>query len=555
MLTTSISLFPHQVQHTESIWKAISRDGEMAFIDTSRTGLGKTHVSLEIASRLQTLYNLKVAVVAPNIQSLCNDDGWLRWAKEYGVVLERATTYSELRSKNDAWLLKDDANKKKGYHASPKFNEIAQHGIFIIFDEFHMATRESSTHYACAALIRACYRNYTRCRIGLLSLTPGDKIGHYVQIARLAGLIRDTILFKYDKTTKEYDWIKYGLGEMVNSCVARGTNMATLTNEFRRLSASRIKYLIGYFYETYIKNKICFAMPIPKNENKVITKNCFLECFPGDIKNLSSAIDRLCDGVNWNGYSIDEKKDWNLGQINIALRLIERYKLRSIAKYIKRKSEEEPDKKFIVSMGSRDVKHFTYMKEILSSQQVTIPRAVEILLEKARKDPDNVWSKLNKDIFNLILNKAYKPKVDVMSGETPVNERIKILRRFQSSESDSWCLLLSPGVGDKSISLHDTHGDRPREIIIIPDHFHTRLTQSTGRVDRIGVASDVEISIMYCKEARMETSIIRSMIAKSVIAGNMLASKQTHKFPGRYELWVEKDQDNKIKDEIIANWY
>ena len=142
-----------------------------------------------------------------------------------------------------------------------------------------------------------------------------------------------------------------------------------------------------------------------------------------------------------------------------------------------------------------------------------------------------------------------------MSGETPVNERIKILRRFQSSESDSWCLLLSPGVGDKSISLHDTHGDRPREIIIIPDFHSTRIHQSCGRVDRIGVMSDVEISLIYSKEARLERTVIHSMLSKSIIAGNMLAPGQVHKFPSKYEIWVEKDQDNKIKNEIIANWY
>lgn len=554
MLPSNIRLFPHQVQHTESIWKALSRDGEMTFLDTSRTGLGKTHVSLEIAHRLQKLYKLKVAIVAPNKQSLLNDDGWLYWAKKYEIVLERATTYSELRNKHDEWLYKDDTNKKKGYHASPAFNSLAQNGIFIIFDEFHMATRESSTHYACSALIRACYRNYTRCRVALLSLTPGDKIEHYIQICRLAGLIRNPKLYKYNRSIKEYDWIKYGFGEMVNSCIARGVPLGTLTNDFGRLSAGRIKYLVGYFYETYIKDRICFAMPIPKNENKVITKNCFLECYSNDLKNLNSAIDRLCDGVNWNGYSVDEKKDWNLGQINIALRLIERYKLRTIAKYIKEKSEKEPSKKFIVSMGSRDVKHFTYMKEILSSMQVTVPYGVQIMLEKARHDSKNVWSKINKDIFGVIMNKAYKPKVDIMSGETPVNKRIKILRQFQSSDSDCWCLLISPGVGDKSLSLHDTHGDHPREIIIPPDFHSTRINQSTGRIDRIGVMSDVEISIVYCKEARLETSIIRSMIAKSVIAENMLATGQVHKFPGKYDVWVDKDQDDKIKNEILANW-
>jgi len=553
-VNNTVNLLPHQTKHVEKIWGALIGRGEFAICDSSKTGVGKTHTSLYIAQKLQKLYNLKIVIVAPNVQSLRNDDGWENWAKRYDIVIERATTYAALRSKNEEWLYKDNINGKKGYHASPKFNSLAQEGIFIIFDEFHMATRESSTHYACAALIRACYRNNTRCRVALLSLTPGDKIEHYVQIMRLLGLIRHTTLYKYDRSTREYDWVKYGFGEMIHSCVVRGTDINALLNDFGRLSGPRIKYLIGYFYERYIKERICFAMPIPENTNKVTTRNCFLECYKPDLENLNNAIDRLCEGAGWNGFSIDEKKEWNIGQINIALKLIERYKLRTIAKYIKKRSLENPNKKFVVSMGSRCTEHFSMMKEILSSQEVTIPIGIEIMLKKARKDRFNVWSRLNKDLFNLILGKAYKPKIDIMHGETSVDTRIKTLRRFQSPGSDCWCLLISPGVGDKSISLQDIHGNSPRELILLGDFYHTRLTQSCGRVDRVGVASDVEVSIIYCKEARLETIVIKSMVTKSIIASGMLAVGQSHRFPGQYDIWVEKDQENKVRDEIVAKW-
>lgn len=554
-----VILLPHQIEHTNKIWKTITTQGEFCYVDSSRTGLGKTHVALDLAFNLQTLFGMKVGIVAPNRESLENDDGWLRWAKQYGVVIEKATTYAALRSRKmmvyDDWLCKNDMDKKRGYHASGKFEKLAQQGIFLIFDEFHMATRESSTHYACAALIRSCLRYPNRNRIGLLSLTPGDQHTHYPQIARLCGIIKSTYLCVYDRSTRTYSWEKYGMGDMINSCVVRGANRATLLGQMDHLSTGRIKYLIGAFFKDHIKDRITFAMPIPENPNTITTNSCFLECHKDDIKNLDLAISRLCDGVNWNGYSADEKANWNIGQVNVALKLIERYKLRTIARYIKSRSEREPNKKFIVSMGARCTEHFSMMEEIMRSMEITVPTGVKMVLDKARMDPTNIWSRLNKDVFNLILNTAYKPEVDIMYGKTNSKERIRTLRRFQAKNSESWCLLISPGVGDKSISLHDTHGNHPRELIIIPDHYHTRMTQSTGRTDRVGVSSDVDISIIYGKESRLETSVIKSMIRKSETAKDMLAHNQTHLFPGKYDIYVENDQDDKVKNEIRANLF
>ena len=552
-----VILLPHQIDHTNKIWKTITTQGEFSYVDSSRTGLGKTHVALDIAFNLQSMFGMKVGIIAPSKASLENDDGWLYWAKKYGVVIEKATTYAALRSRKmmvyDDWLCKNDMDKRKGYHASGKFEKLAQQGIFLIFDEFHMATRESSTHYACSALIRSCLRYPSRNRISLLSLTPGDQMNHYPQIARLCGIIKSTYLCQYNRSTRTYSWEKYGMGDMINSCVARGANRQFLLSQMDHLSTGRIKYLIGAFFKDHIKNRITFAMPIPENPNIVTTNSCFLECHPDDLKNLNESINRLCDGVNWNGYSADEKANWNIGQINVALKLIERYKLRTTARYIKSKLESQPDNKFIVSMGSRCTKHFSMMEEIIRSMEITVPIGVRMVLDKARMDPTNIWSRLNKDVFNLILNMAYKPKVDIMYGGTSSKDRVRIMRQFQAKKSESWCLLISPGVGDKSISLHDTHGNHPRELIIIPDFHHTRLTQSTGRTNRVGVSSDVVISIIYGKESRLETSIIKSMIRKSEVAKDMLAHNQTHLFPGNYDIYVENDKDDKIKTEIQFN--
>jgi len=555
-LKSPVNLLPHQEEHVTKIWNTFISHGELCYMDTSRTGLGKTHVALEMAYRLQNIFGMRVGIIAPNQQSLENDDGWLFWAKQYGIIVEKALTYSSLRGRGSSiangWLYKDPTSKKKGYHATELFRAIANAGIFLIFDEFHMATRETSTHFACSALVRACVRNSSKCRIGLLSLTPGDKSVHYPQIARLCGLINSLEIVEHVPFTRDYIWEDKGLGEMINSCVARGAHRGMMTGELAGLTTTRAKALIGMFYNQYIRKRICFAMPVPENENTILMRNCFLTCHPADVKDLNRSIDMLCDGASWNGYEAGDTSKWNLGQINVALKLIERNKLRTIARYIGERTAAEPDKKFIVSMGSRDKTHFTMLRDIMSAQKTTIPIGVKIMLEKARADPTNVWSMINSDAFRLILNKAWRPTVDIMNGETKVGERVKMLRRFQAKHSDSWCMFISPGVGDKSISLHDKHGNHPRELIVIPDHYHTRLTQITGRTNRIGVMSDVNVSLVYCKETRLETSVLHSMSQKSKTAKNMLAENQEHLFPGQFDVWVEKDKNGEMAAQIRA---
>ena len=542
---SNVNLYPHQVEHVEKIWSSFMERGEMCYIDTSRTGLGKTHIALEIASRLQSIYGIRLGIIAPNKQSLYNDDGWVKWADRYGLIVEKATTYSSIRGRgltiSNGWLYKNSTNRKEGYHATNKFEAIARAGIFLIFDEFHMATRDSSTHYACAALVRACVRNSARCRIGLLSLTPGDKTEHYPQIMRLCGLVQSIQLLKYIPSTRDYEWEEHGLGDMIRSCVIRNANRDEMVRELSDISLSRAKWLIGVFYRRNIRERICFSMPIPPNQYKIVMRNCHINCHKQDIKNLNNAIGRLCDGVQWDGYDVAEKKEWNLGQINIALRLIEMYKLRSIARYIRDRNKQEPNVKFVIAMGSRNTEHFEMFAQMLGAMEVTVPLETELLLKMARRDRSNVWSSVNGDVYKLIMHQVYRPPIDIMNGQTKIGERIKILRRFQAKHSDSWCLLLSPGVGDESISLHDVHGNHPRELIIIPDHYHSRMAQLSGRTNRIGAKSDVKVSIIYCKGTRPETSILHSMARKTKVAGEMLAKDQEHRFPGDFDVWTEED--------------
>jgi hypothetical protein len=83
-------------------------------------------------------------VVAPNDQSLYNDDGWIHWANEYGIELVETITYTTLRGSRGKtkhpWL-KIDSEDKKNYTATGEFRYMARTGLFIIFDEYHKATK------------------------------------------------------------------------------------------------------------------------------------------------------------------------------------------------------------------------------------------------------------------------------------------------------------------------------------------------------------------------------------------------------------------------------
>ena len=44
-----ISLYPHQEEHVNKIWKLLVKDQVFSYLDTSQTGLGKTITTLYIA--------------------------------------------------------------------------------------------------------------------------------------------------------------------------------------------------------------------------------------------------------------------------------------------------------------------------------------------------------------------------------------------------------------------------------------------------------------------------------------------------------------------------
>ena len=195
-----IKLLPHQISHTEAIWRAYTKDRIFSAVQSCQTGLGKTFCSLYIAWQLQKRYGTKVFLVAPSDASLHNDDGWLHHAKVNGIEIEYATTYSSLRGGQGKvkhkWLI-PDPDDKKNWVASKHFEKLCKQGVFLIFDESHHTKNLSMTHFACAALVKMAKKYRDTCRVALISHTPGDKTEHVVQLLRMTGIITHKQLFRH----------------------------------------------------------------------------------------------------------------------------------------------------------------------------------------------------------------------------------------------------------------------------------------------------------------------------------------------------------------------
>lgn len=547
----SVNLLDHQINHVESIWRTLQN--EFSYIDTSQTGLGKTVTSLYLAWLYQQKYGGKIMVVAPSELSLKNKDGWLFWADQFGLTLDITITYSKLVGRNNKVkhpFLIPDENKKK-WSSSPEFREFCQNGLFIIFDEYHKCKNNSTTHYAAAALVRTAKRYKRSCRVSLLSHTPGNKPEHSTQILRMAGIITDTILYKHVPFSDIYNWEDHGLGELYLDCTRRSQNQVSkwkIEDAMQRISATRANSICQELFTSLIRPEITFAMPAPETEVKIEMFNAFLESDPEGVELLNRGIAMLQNGVAWNGQDVGDKKEWSLGVITKGLKLIEMGKISGIINYIKEENKKNPQKKFVICCGAMNTDIHDVIKKRLFKTYCPDRVRKDI---KAMSKVHPGWHKIGKDCRNIICNYVeYDVPPDVMNGKVKPKERVKIMENFQKNTNDSWCLVMSPGVGAESISVHDKWGDHPREMLIIPDYHFGRVIQSAGRINRVGIKSDVKIMMVYGKQGQLETKILHSMIRKTKTAKELLADGQKVLFPGEYPFWIQGEKDIQLENTL-----
>ena len=550
-INEDIVLFPHQQKQVKKILELYLKQRSLSVLDTSEQGFGKTFTGSYLAQMFQKLYGWNVVIIAPNNQCLDQENGWRDLARKHGINLIWSTTYMSLigrKNKCSHGYLVPNEDDKKDYEPTEKLLSLFDKGVFLILDEAHKATRNSRTHWACAALVKACYEHGKRSRVYLISNTPGNKDEHIPQILRLMGFIRNKVLAKYIPGLASYDWEDRGLGELISSTkrfIGDEEKVDECWVDFRRGFAKKVCENI---MEVCIRPKIIVAMDPPTIKYTLTSKNIYLETDESSIEIINKGISMLTSSVRWNGEDVGNGNEWNMGGIVSGLKMIELGKLHSIARYVRGRMVNEPNRKFVLSVGSKNTEHQYILKKMLGVPAIH-PKVFRALFQCWDRNPD--WKLIGRDMFRLII--SFLPKEatkypTVMNGKTPSNERVDIMKLFQSDSSTCTILIISPGVGAESISLHDVHGKRPRTTMIVPDYMFSRVVQSPGRVYRIGVKSDTEAFIVYSKQGNIETRILNSMIKKTQVSRKLLAEGQQKMFPGEYPHWIEGKKDEELEE-------
>jgi len=153
------------------------------------------------------------------------------------------------------------------------------------------------------------------------------------------------------------------------------------------------------------------------------------------------------------------------------------------------------------------------MTEILRARQESELVRVPVLIDMAEALLDEGRSVVIFCNFRGTIEalKAKLKNACVIWGDQSDEEREQMLADFQDdSHHIMLCQIQSGGVG---VSLHDTHGKRPRSSLICPTYSAIDLKQALGRIHRAGAKSKAVQRIIFAADS-IEETVMRRVKAK-----------------------------------------
>lgn len=501
-----VTLKPDQVSHFNHFAQVLTR--QLEYLDLSVMGSGKTYITDALAIH----YGLTLLVICPKTAK----GKWRQVIAETGARCAQILSYNSLRSvksKNGEILRvlkhgllerKDDVGRKSYFVPTDKFQQLVQGGILLVLDEIQNIKNNSSQFRACKALTTCILtQKATVSRFGLLSGSPFDKEEHVVNLLRLMGYIRNPQLFVFHRQVHTLKLL--GAQELIDACCRfHGFEKTVAAKEKIKLNKTTVHQLCFRLFIDVIKPDICAAMASPLIDAVRDVKDGYYRLAEPDRQALITAIAELGRAArfNRNDQTIGQK-DIEWGGITKALQHIELAKVPLLIRLAREKLQRNPKAKVIIFVS--------YIQSLI-----------------------NLCGGLNE----------FMPMC--LYGQTKDSDRELIIKFFQ--EDDRYRLLVSNlRVGGASIDLHDTRGDRPRTIFIVPTYSILDLHQASYRAFRQGTRSTSTVRNVYGitgdtnEPDVLETSILRALAKKKDVLREVLDQQVAEgvKFPGDYPVEYE----------------
>jgi hypothetical protein len=488
-----VNLNESQKPHFERIVKILEEN--ISAIDISPTGSGKTYVTAAAAQK----FGLPLLVISPCTTS---ETVWPQCCQKYGIPLIGSYSYETFRTNKGCQpkhgFLCRKENKKDGPTFSPTQSLVdlikSPSGVLIVFDEGHKNRNESDTFKACRTVIHTLRTIGGKSRCIILSASLFDKPEQSVRLMNFLGFINNSKLITYNRTSKETDYTTFNeLTRYLHTIDPVQVNKIVVGATINNRNVEDVAY---YLFIKIIKPRIVSSMPPPESNFVQDVANYVAEMNDEDQKKLIAAIDTLSKSVRYNeGVGTAVMKGENFGAITKSLMAIECAKIETLARKVTEDLESNKNNHVVVFVNHID----------------SIMR-LKILLDK------------------------FSPLI--LDGSVRKQDRNGITESFNRHDSEYRLLISNTKVGGESINLHDTHGDFPRHVWVIPTYNLIQLLQAVGRTHRCGVKSQSCVRMLYGKTVVKESSILSALSKKSEVVRDLMegtdANNEDILLPGEY---------------------
>lgn len=383
---------------------------------------------------------------------------WIDVCKVFKIREILITTYGKIKPKNGNLYLTSDLK------ATPEWKKRVEEGTLLIYDECDALKNKTKQTLGALGLNDPINFGNNKSKILFISSTPIDKKEQIPNFCRLFGFTDKESMGEYDHSTFTYTLT--GLADMIDYC----SKHFKINPRLYYKTTSKPKDTCVRLFRNCVPQNITFAMPPPIIRSEFDLKNGYYHMAEDKKNKLTGAI-RAIAVMGEPGGII------NWGLLSINMRIAEMSKIDLIIRLVKDVLIASPKNKVIVMAFYIDtITQITDAFKNYGSYSLT-------------GDDDIDTRKIKVDSFN----KNIKNKV----------------------------LVCNLRVGAFGISLHDTKGDSPRYLFVLPNYYITLMHQATRRIYRVGTKSKATARFVYCNDVKTEERIWRSLSKKSEILSSI----------------------------------
>lgn len=505
----------------------------------SEMGLGKTLLAEKIAEDL----DLPILLVCdPIIQNgwmeknknfFNNTIKFISLSREADSSTSQSVSYSILTGKKGMTsvcydlLLRVDPEKKDerpSFTPTQKLIDIVEQGVFVVIDESQNLKNISSDRFwamkSVISLIKKNFDNGGRSRVIFLSATPFDKRDQIYHFLYLVSISKNQKILK--KGGVEY------------SSTPGGRNKWEMENRYYGLLSS-YDYILSFFERNFERKD---ADNLAKRTEKLSlnykywiaeeAKELIIEMYLSYIHPyISCVMFKIRDTEDEGKYTYDRKNGFYCVSPEAEAEIRTALDTLSLALLMKEKKEENYQIKFngMITTGMR-------LKEY--AKRDLFIELISSTLSSSSTTKVIVGLDFKNTLFYLRDHlQKYSPLI--IYGDTPNEERIRVIDSFNEPNTNHRLLLLIVSTGKAGIDLHDTDGKYPRVMFLSPSYNFQNLTQMSGRIFRKGVKSSPMLRLVFSKQNPEEMKIVENLSKKVDVQRSVVGVKEGQLLPGEYD--------------------